>query len=207
MSSTILETFLFIQVFILGALATVAVRYARTHFGLAKLEHEKPHPSNEAIPAALKQRLLKESEDKFESALNHAVSRLHHDLDASATQINQLVNNLATEIVAGEMERYRQELGRLHDQANTAMSSIGTEVAKHETELKTKMAQEIEVEKQRMIKQIDTKLADAVGSFLSETLSHNVDLGNQSAYLVAMLEEHKADFIKEVGQDETQPTK
>jgi len=40
-----------------------------------------------------------------------------------------------------------------------------------------------------------------VASFLTETLQHNVDLGAQSAYLTAMLEEHKADFAKEVADE------
>jgi F0F1-type ATP synthase membrane subunit b/b' len=77
---------------------------------------------------------------------------------------------------------------------------------KHKGELKAKMEQEIAAEKQRLVRQIDAKLADAVGSFLLETLRHNVDLGSQKDYLVAMLEEHKADFIKEVG-DETPAAK
>ena len=56
-------------------------------------------------------------------------------------------------------------------------------------------------EKQRLLQQIDTKLADAVASFLMETLQHNVDLGAQSAYLTAMLEEHKTDFAKELSDE------
>jgi hypothetical protein len=45
---------------------------------------------------------------------------------------------------------------------------------------------------------MDTKLADAVTSFLMETLQHNVDLGAQSAYLTAMLDEHKDELVKGV---------
>ena len=53
-------------------------------------------------------------------------------------------------------------------------------------------------EKQQLIAQIDTKLADAVTSFLVETLGHNVDLGAQSDYLISVLDEHKAEFTKRV---------
>ena len=74
-------------------------------------------------------------------------------------------------------------------------------MAKHQAELKAKMATEIEAEKQQLIKQTDTKLADAVASFLTETLGRNIDLGNQTEYLVSLLEEHKAEFIKEVGDE------
>jgi hypothetical protein len=57
-----------------------------------------------------------------------------------------------------------------------------------------------------LVKQLATEMADAVGSFLQEALQHNIDLGEQSAYLVSVLEEHKADFIKEVA-DEAEPAR
>ena len=58
--------------------------------------------------------------------------------------------------------------------------------------------QELAAEKEQLAKLMDTKLADAVASFLMETLPHNVDLGAQSAYLTSMLEEHKAELVREV---------
>ena len=206
-TNTLLQILLFLQVFVLGAIVAVAIQYWRRH---RPATHEAERPQHlspeEGMSPAVKQRLLEESELKIQNSLNHTASRLDHDLESSAVQINQLVNRLASDIVNGEMERYRQQLGKLHDHANTEMGSIRTEIAKHEDEIKARINQEMAVEKQRLIKQIDTKLADAVASFLNETLQHNVDLGNQTAYLIAMLEEHKAEFIKEVGQDEVQST-
>jgi len=51
-----------------------------------------------------------------------------------------------------------------------------------------------------MVAQIDTKLTDAVTSFLNETLQHNVDLGSQTDYIIGMLEEHKDTIAKEIRQ-------
>jgi F0F1-type ATP synthase membrane subunit b/b' len=201
MSGTLI-IILLIQMFLLGALLPFLVRYGVAHFGSAKHPPEVPHPSSEPLSPAIRQRLLHESQSKFESAINHAVAQLHDELEDSAVQANEMVKHLAAEIVAGEMERYRVELGRLREDAGKQMGAISQEVSKYETDLKAKMAAELEAEKQRLIKQIDTKLADAVGSFLTETLGHNVDLGEQSAYLISILEEHKADFIKEVGPNE-----
>jgi antitoxin component of RelBE/YafQ-DinJ toxin-antitoxin module len=83
------------------------------------------------------------------------------------------------------------------------MGVIREEVAKYEETIKARIDQELTAERQKLVTQIDTKLADAVASFLNETLQHNVDLGGQTEYLLSMLEEHKADFIREVGSDET----
>jgi uncharacterized protein YaaR (DUF327 family) len=208
--STILQIFLFLQVFLIGALSVVAWRHARAHFSHAPHESEQ-HPTDVApaveLPQAVKERLLNASQEQFEAAVKNSAAQLKDNLEYTNQQINDLVMRLATEVVSSELERYKEELAALQGQAKADMGSIRTEITKHEDELKAKMAQEIDAEKQRLIKQIDTKLADAVGSFLSETLQHNIDLGSQSAYLVAMLEEHKADFIKEVGNEtENQPT-
>lgn len=200
-----IQFFIFLEVFVMGAIAAIAVQHAYAHFHPDKPETDEK--TSTPIPArvttaqlspATKDRLLQESRTQFEVVLKHAAADLQSDLGISTEQINNLVKHLATEIVSAEMEHYRLRLSQLHEQADADMNGIRTEVTKHEAELKAKLTEEIAAEKQTLIKQIDAKLADAVGSFLVETLRHNVDLGNQESYLVQMLEDHKADFAKEV---------
>lgn len=206
--STIFGIFLFIDVFVMGLLTSMAIRHAYAHFRPLKHDAEKSHLStlNEPLPAAVKERLLKASQDQFQAVMNHSVDQLQHNLDDTSDQINNLIKRLATELVSSELEHYRTDLEKLHEQAEKDFGGIKKEMDGHQAELKARVAQELEAEKQQLIKQIDTKLADAVGSFLLETLQHNIDLGSQSSYLVEVLEEHKADFIKEVA-DEAQPSR
>ncbi len=209
MSTTILQILLFVQALVLGSLVTLAVQYYRRHYGSTYHETEVLHPIDpeEVLSPEVKNRLVEESELKIQSALNSTAHKLNTDLDASAVEINRLVKRLATDIVSGEMERYRLQLGQLHEQADKQMRAIREEVGKHQEAIKARVTEELNAEKQKLIEQIDTKLADAVGSFLNETLQHNIDLGGQTEYLLSMLEEHKADFIKEVGQDEAESAK
>jgi len=200
--SLFLQVFLFIDIFIIGTLMPLIFRHAYAHFKPGKHEPEKPQ-----MTAATREKMVHESEIKYQKVLDHSVDVLQKDLDKSAEQINGLVTRFAGVIVGDEMERYRSELSKLHKQAETDMSVIKQDIAGHQAEIETKYKQELELEKQRLLKQIDTKLGDAVGSFLIETLQHNVDLGNQADYLVAMLEEHKDDFKREVAGGEAQPTK
>jgi hypothetical protein len=203
--TTILQILLFAQALVLGSLVTLAVQYYRRHYGSSYHETEILHPIDpeEVLSPEVKQRLIEESELKIQSALNSTAHKLNSDLDVSAVEINRLVKRLATDIVSGEMERYRLQLGQLHEQADKQMGVIREEVAKYEETIKARIDQELTAERQKLVTQIDTKLADAVASFLNETLQHNVDLGGQTEYLLSMLEEHKADFIREVGSDET----
>jgi hypothetical protein len=206
---TILQIFIYLQVFAIGVLAALAAYYIRAHLRHRESPHEQPaeqlpirplEPME--LPPETKAHMLQLSEQQFKSALSQTTAKLQEDLGVTTGHINNLVLRLASEIVSGELENYRRDLSKLHEQANANMGGISAEVAKHEQETKAKITQELEGQKQLLLKQIDTKLSDAVGSFLVEALGHNVDLGSQTAYLAALLEEHKAEFAKEVKSDE-----
>ena len=191
--STFLIIFLIIDVFVIGMLSPIAYRHWQEHYKPSKKAPEKPE-----LPVNLKEHMLHESQEQLQTVLEKSVGDLQHDLESTTDQINNLIKQFAGEIVGDELGRYRAELAKLHKQADADMSSIKEAIAGHQTEVEAQVATIIETEKQFLLKQIDTKLADAVGSFLVEALQHNVDLGSQEAYLVQLLEEHKADFASEV---------
>jgi hypothetical protein len=202
-----LQIFLFVDVFFGGVLAAIALRHARAHFNPVKHDAQSSTPKLpvlEDLPASVKENLIKSSQEKYETILNQAALSLDHNLQSTAEQIDNLIKKLATEIISSELERYRADLGKLHFQAEKDLGTVKTNMDGYQEQIKVQIAQELEAEKQRLVKQIDTKLADAVGSFLVDALQHNVDLGSQGPYLISLLEEHKADFIKEVG-DESKP--
>jgi hypothetical protein len=194
--STFLEIFLLVDIFIAGAAAAVALRHGRAHMRGKEAKKNEPTPSE--LSHATREQLLKEASEQFEEAMSQTTAKLQNDMAATAERINKLLDHIGTDIVGKEMESYRDDLIHLRKTAQADMSQIGNEIARHEAELKAKMAGEVEAEKQKLIARLDTGLADAVASFLVETLQHNVDLGAQTAYLTAMLEEHKAELIKGV---------
>lgn len=213
----LLQIFLYLNVFLIGAIAAVAVQQAYAHFKPApKVVERKPPPPTLAVqvPAATKEQLVKEAADKFHDVIDHSAYEFQHGLRATATQLNTQLENLGAEIVSNEMNRYRLSLDELREQAKAAFATAESEVTTHQAELERmlderrkalegKMLEEVTAEKAKLVAQIDTRLADAVASFLIETLQHNVDLGAQSAYLTGVLEEHKEEFKREVMGDET----
>lgn len=199
-----LEVFLFVDIFCVGVLATLAIQHAYAHFRLRHNKTTSPSPSTSAteeIPEAVRNRMLQEAEAHFQTSLNQLSLQLQHDVSATATAINKLLGQLGAKVVGDELERYRVELGELRKHAEGSVDAIRNDLAVHESELKANMANEVAREKQLLLRQIDTKLADAVTAFLLETLQHNIDLGAQRAYLATMLEEHKDDFAKEVSDE------
>lgn len=202
----ILGIFILIDVLIIGMLAPIIYRHARAHF---KPQDHAAETANEPaeVPEVVKQRLLKKSEDQFEATVDRSVADLRQHLQTTTDDINNLIKKMAVDVVGDELKQYRDGLAKLHSQAEKDLGGFKQAMDQHHDELASKLAAEMTAEKARLIKQIDTKLGDAVGSFLLETLEHNVDLGSQNAYLMSMLEEHKDEFKKEVDDGAQQPTK
>lgn len=215
MDPLFLQILLLVNVFLIGALTAVAISHARAHFRPRPKESPKPNLSPVApveLPKAVKENLIHEAEANFLAVLNSSIGELQHDLRATGIQLNKQLGDLGLEVAISERARYLSMLEELRKQTEAAMLAAQAEISKHQTELKqrlaeeearlkAKMVEEVAVEQRRLIQQIDTKLADAMASFLNETLQHNVDLGAQTAYLTAQLEEHKAAFKREVVDD------
>lgn len=217
MSNILLQSFILLNVFIMGILVSVAVRHAYAHFRPRQNDEiEKSHPHIQAqsahLPPAVKERLLQASQAHFQAVLNRSAAELQQDLKSTAFHLNRQLGKLGADIISDEMKRYHASLDQLRKQTETTMLNAQAEIALHQTEIKekltkrqteleTQMVEDIAAEKQLLIKNIDTKLADAVASFLTETLQHNVDLGAQTAYLTSVLEEHKAEIIKGVSDE------
>lgn len=211
--STILQIFLLLNVFVMGALVTIAFRHAYAHYRPEK-HAEKPRLPAQGVhlPPALRAQLLEASQAKFQTILDRSGAELQHDLQTTAAQLNKHLEKLGTDIVSDEMERYRKNLDTLRSQAETtilgAQADIEThqldlkaKLAEHQATLETKLVEDMAAQQQQLIAQIDTKLADAVASFLVETLGHNVDLGAQTSYLTALLDQHKEDFKREIADE------
>ncbi len=314
MDPTFLQIFLLANVFLVGAVVALTIRHAYAHFR-PREEHPTEQSRDTHLSLVVKRRLLEASRNKFQTVINHSVSKLDQELNTTIGQLNARIGQLGSEVINDEMKRYHATIDDMRRQAETAIIGAQSDIAKHQAELKTslderqaqleselaqrrmeveqklserqasietklkdhqnevetrlaerqakldehqnevenrlaerqaeadtnivkrqtevetklaqhqaevetrlsslqaevesnlaerraqaeaKLSEEINTEKQRLIGQVETRLADAVASFLSETLGHNVDLGAQSSYMTAMLEEHKAELLKEI---------
>ena len=200
-----LEILLIITCVAIGALAVIAVQHALAHFRPQEHDAEHVHahvtPQGGHLPPAVREQLLADAKKDFERVLRQSALELSQDLQSTATEIKQKVQELGTDAVAKELENYRAKIAELQQQTETTVGTMHQEITSHQEDLKAKMTEAVAAEKQHMIEQMDTKLADAVTSFLTETLQHEVDLGAQTTYLTKMLEEHKAELTKGVTGD------
>jgi hypothetical protein len=98
------------------------------------------------------------------------------------------------------LERTLQELQTtIETSLQQRQALFAQKMAEREAALDTALDSQIAKEREVLLQQIDTKLGDAVASFLLNSLGTNVDLGAQTPYLLQLLESHKDEFKQEVG--------
>lgn len=204
--SIFLEIFLLIDAFIIGIIATLAYHHGLAHFRPEIHDAEKTHPRPSAVtgplPPEVKKQMQEKAQANFEAIIDKYSSQLQKDLRASEDNLSARLEKLSVDIIKKETGRYQTELDKLHQNVEAADKSAESEIGKLQSELKAKMEQEIAAEKQQKIEKLDTKIADAVASFLLEALGRDADLGAQEKYLIKQLEAHKAEIIEEA-KDET----
>ena len=219
-----LQLFLTINVFILGAIVALAIERVWLHFHPRDFNPDPSDPHGGVhLPMQVKERLLKVAETDYQEVLDRSVSSFKGDLRTTTTKINDQLTQISGEILGEEMDRYKRTLVELREKAEQTRSQAQTDVERHQAELEAiilerqrvleqkfierqtaleKQAEsEVTAAKKAHIERIDTKLADAVTSFLNTTLQYNADLGAQEAYLLQELEKHKDELIREVADE------
>lgn len=219
-----LQLFITVNVFILGAIVALAIEHLWLHFHPRDFNVD-PHDPNGGVhlPMAVKERLLRVAENDYEEVLNKSVSDFKGDLRGTASKINDQLTQISGDILGEEMDRYKATLNELRTKAEQTRGQAQTDIERHQAELealimerqkmleqkfmerRTAMEQQLESDiietKKAYVERIDAKLADAVTSFLSNTLQYNADLGSQQSYLISELEKHKNELIKEVSDE------
>jgi hypothetical protein len=202
-----LQIFLVVDILAAGAVAALALEHTIAHLRHRRIEERTMLSPQLILPNYLTpevmEKLAQESEAQLHDAVIRSTSQLEQNLTVTSALLDKLVKRLGAQIVGDELERYRIELGELRQQAQKDIVIVKEDLTRKRAELETQLVAELTAEKERVIRQINTKLSDAVGSFLVDTLQHNIDLGTQEKYLMTLLEEHKAEFIRKVEDDES----
>lgn len=214
-----LQIFLIINAFLIGVAVALAVQYWLAHRQGQKPTKQQTIP----LPPATREKLVKQAEENFQGIVNRSALQLQHDLGATGSQLNKLLEKFGSEVLDDEMKLFRTNVADIRASTQSVLSGVQDEVTKQQaailetlasrqadldaklstrqTELEGQLEASLAEEKAYLSEQLHQKLNDAVLAFLLETLGHEADLGAQADYLIATLEANKESLIKGVGSE------
>ena len=200
----VFEIFLFINALIIGALIVLFVQHLAAHHRTKKPQ-PKPHTAEVRIPRDVRDRLIQEAEGQLQDLFSRTAHGLEEDLTESTQQMSTHLQTIFSEIIAKQQKEFNAAQASLGSVGNDVLERLKTEtqsadqqlleqLAISKAELAKKLAETAAARREELLATIDSTFSDAVMSFLLETLGHGVDLGAQTPYIMARLEENKALF-------------
>lgn len=145
---------------------------------------------------------LSEVQKRADSQLLHAVElasqRLEKSVSAGVDQLAAHVNDVASDSIRQEFDKYQASLRALNNQTVEQFAQIQTDLEKQRAELLQQLQTEVTQERERRLATFNERINDVVSSYLAETLGSRVDLGAQSAYIFEQLEKHKTDIKRDI---------
>lgn len=124
---------------------------------------------------------------RLEESLNNTVDRVASNIDEqTSVQLSQ------------EFEKYEVSLQALRDQSIVEFGKLQKELDKRRAELLDQLERDVAKEREKRIEAINGRISDVITSYLIETLGDQVDLGAQTNYIFAALEQRKDDIKKDV---------
>ncbi len=145
---------------------------------------------------------LTEVQKRADAQMIHAVEiasqRLEKSVSAGVDQLAAHVNDVASDSVRQEFDKYQASLRALNNQTVEQFAQIQTDLQKQRAELLQQLQTEVTKERERRLASFNERINDVVSSYLAETLGSRVDLGAQSAYIFEQLEKHKDDIKRDI---------
>ena len=145
---------------------------------------------------------LAEVQKRADAQLMHAVElasqRLEKSVSAGVDQLAAHVNDVASDSIRQEFDKYQASLRALNNQTVEQFAKIQTDLETQRAELLKQLQAEVLQERQRRLAKFNERINDVVSSYLAETLGSRVDLGAQTAYIFEQLEKHKEDIKRDI---------
>lgn len=152
-------------------------------------------------------RLFRDNLERIRAKTEREVGSTHGQIAARQSTLevelaqrrNELEQHLAAQqhTLESSLTQLQSNIERTLGQRKQAFASAQSE---REKSLDASLDEEIAKERAALITRIDTRLNDAMSSFLLETLGSDIDLGAQMPYILRQLESQKDELKKEVGE-------
>ncbi len=161
---------------------------------LQTAEQDVEHIFNEEFREELRNR----GRLHFEKIIGENAMFLQQDLRLTTSQLNEYMKTEITQKLQEEFAKYEQSI---MDAKQMALDSIGkTQEAIEEQRqvMSSQLLQEIENEKQRIVKRFEENMADIVNHYVLLAIGDQIDLNDQLEFILSDLEANKEAMIKDL---------
>ncbi len=134
----------------------------------------------------------------FEKIIGENAMFLQQDLRLTTSQLNEYMKAEITAKLQEEFAKYEQSIMDAKQLAIDAIEKTNTAVEEQRTQLGEQLRQEVEAQKQHLLANFETNMADVVNHYVLAAVGNQIDLSDQLEYILAELEANKQAIIEDI---------
>jgi hypothetical protein len=161
---------------------------------LDSAEQDVEHIFNEEFREELRNR----GRLHFEKIIGENAMFLQQDLRLTTSQLNEYMKSEITQKLQEEFAKYEQSITDAKQLALDSINKTQEAIEEQRQMMGTQLLQEIETEKQRIVKRFEDNMADIVNHYVLLAIGDQIDLNDQLEFILSDLEANKEAMIKDL---------
>jgi F0F1-type ATP synthase membrane subunit b/b' len=161
---------------------------------LESAEQDVEHIFNEEFREELRNR----GRLHFEKIIGDNAMFLQQDLRLTTSQLNEYMKSEITQKLQEEFAKYEQSITDAKQLALDSINKTQEAIEEQRQMMGSQLLQEIETEKQRIVKRFEDNMADIVNHYVLLAIGDQIDLNDQLEFILSDLEANKEAMIKDL---------
>lgn len=134
----------------------------------------------------------------FEKIIGENAMFLQQDLRLTTSQLNEFMKSEITTKLQEEFKKYEESITDAKQLAIDSINKTQEAIESQRQAMSAQIAKELDDEKKRLTTRFEENMADIINHYVLAAIGEQIDLNDQLEYILADLEENKADIIKDI---------
>lgn len=134
----------------------------------------------------------------FEKIIGENAMFLQQDLRLTTSQLNEYMKQEITRTLQEEFAKYERSIEDAKQLAIESISRTQAAIEQQRGILEEQLHTEVAAEKQRIIKNFETNMADIVNHYVIAAIGNQIDLNDQLEFILGDLEQNKTAILEDV---------
>jgi hypothetical protein len=134
----------------------------------------------------------------FEKIISENAMFLQQDLRLTTSQLNDYMKGEISKSLKEEFSKYERSITDAKQIAIDALQKTNEVIEEQRAQLSSQLSTEMRTEKQRLIMQFQSDMAEIVNHYVVAAIGNQIDLSDQLEYIMNDLEMNKAAIIEDI---------
>ena len=134
----------------------------------------------------------------FEKIINDNAMFLQQDLQLTASDLNEFMQNEIKKVLKEEFAKYEESIEGAKDLAIQSIQKTQKLLEDQRLALEKQLQVEVQKEKDALVKRFEENMSQIVNHYLLEAIGNEIDISDQMDYIFRHLEDNKADIIDDL---------